>query len=162
MNNFNVAVSGWLTVPIFSQALPGTSVWSRGVRWQVRFLPLQSKKYAIKKANLIYFACTIKVCTEISNIKVYFDIKKRWHIWFRLQFWEEAGETYKVDLSALCPYARQCITRSVHITCVHPSSVLAKPAQICCLDLHTMSVQDLSKVQVGYLSIYWWKMDLSM
>ena len=105
-----------------------------------------------------------KILKSIFQRELYASIQVdnccKWRHWLpfkmhdRLAFWSDCGAQYKVDLSVLRPYAHQCMTKNVHIGCVDPTCVLAKPTQICHLDLNTTSVQEIQQVEVCSASVF--------
>ncbi|XP_078596809.1 protein arginine N-methyltransferase 6-like [Branchiostoma floridae x Branchiostoma japonicum] len=75
----------------------------------------------------------------------------------RLQFWEDIGTKYHVDMSALKPYAHRCVTRKVQVKPVEMEDILATPAKVVTFDLTTVSAEDLSNVQGAFsFSCYGW------
>ncbi|XP_078676497.1 protein arginine N-methyltransferase 6-like isoform X2 [Branchiostoma floridae x Branchiostoma belcheri] len=75
----------------------------------------------------------------------------------RLQFWEDIGTKYHVDMSALKPYAHRCITRKVEVKPVQMEDILASPVKVVTLDLTQVSVEDLSCVEsVFSFNCYGW------
>ncbi|CAH1265320.1 PRMT6 [Branchiostoma lanceolatum] len=75
----------------------------------------------------------------------------------RLQFWEDIGTKYHVDMSALKPYAHRCITRKVQVKPVQMEDILATPAKVMTFDLTEVSAEDLSCVQGAFsFSCYGW------
>jgi len=65
-----------------------------------------------------------------------------------ISFWNNAGETYKIDLSALRPYAQHCLSRCMRIYSLAGENVMAREKEICRVDLDTLDPLQLKNITV--------------
>ena len=67
----------------------------------------------------------------------------------RLLFWDTVKDKYKVDMSAMKPFAMKCLVGHVHVQPVDGQEVMARPAEICSYSLSTVQLSDLIHVKVN-------------
>lgn len=72
------------------------------------------------------------------------------YIEYRLTFWDTVKDRYKVDMSALKPFAVKCLTDHVQVHTVDGEDVMARPAEICSYSLSSVTVSELSKIKVSH------------
>ena len=66
-----------------------------------------------------------------------------------MKFWDTVKDKYKVDMSALKPFAVKCLADHVQFHAVDGKDVMARPAEICCYTLSSVSVSELMKIKVN-------------
>jgi hypothetical protein len=67
--------------------------------------------------------------------------------------WGETGNRYKVDLSALRPYAQHSLSRYMHIYSLSGENIMAREKEICRLELDSLDPKELMKITVCFLGI---------
>lgn len=70
---------------------------------------------------------------------------------YRLQFWDTVKDKYKVDMSALKPFAMKCLTDRVHVQPVDGEDVVSRPAEICSYSLPSVQLSDLLQIKVNLI-----------
>jgi hypothetical protein len=71
-------------------------------------------------------------------------------IMFRVKFWDDAENVYKVSLSALKPYAQHCLSRSMHVYSLSGQNIMAREKEICRLELDALDPAQLKNVSVCF------------
>jgi hypothetical protein len=64
--------------------------------------------------------------------------------------WSETGNLFKVDLSALKPYAQQCLSRYIHIYSLSGENIMAREKEICRLELDSVDPKELMEITVCF------------
>jgi len=65
-----------------------------------------------------------------------------------MDFWKDMVNTYKVDMSALIPYAQLCMTKYVDKKNCLPEEIQAHSVKIASIDIKTMKQEDIEPVKV--------------
>jgi len=68
----------------------------------------------------------------------------------RLRFWDTVKEKYKIDMSALTPFATKCLTNRIHIQSVDGEDVMSRPAEICSYSLSSVTPTELLTIKVNH------------
>jgi len=98
---------------------------------------------------LKFLPLNIKSCRHFASfMSVYILIKECPE--FRLQFWDTVKDKYKVDMSALKPFALNCLTDHVHVLPVNGEDVMARPAEICSYSLSSAELSQLLHIKVNH------------
>jgi len=69
----------------------------------------------------------------------------------RLTFWDTVKAKYKVDMSALKPFAVKCLTDRVHVQPVDGEHVMSRPAEICSYSLTAVQLSELLHIRVNHV-----------
>jgi len=67
-----------------------------------------------------------------------------------LRFWDTVKDKYKVDMSALKPFAVKCLSDHIQVHAVDGEDVMAQPAEICSYSLSSVTVSELLEIKVNY------------
>jgi len=67
---------------------------------------------------------------------------------YRLVFWDTVKDKYKVDMSALKPFAVKCLVEHIHVKPVSGEDVMARPAEICSYSLLSVQLSELLHIKV--------------
>jgi len=68
----------------------------------------------------------------------------------RLQFWDRVKDKYKVDMSALKPFAVKCLSDHVHVHAVNAEDVMSRPTEICTYSLSSLTTSQLLQIKVSH------------
>lgn len=66
----------------------------------------------------------------------------------RLLFWDTVKDKYKVDMSAMKPFARKCLTDRIHVQPVDAQDIMSQPAEICSYSLLSVQLSELLNIKV--------------